>query len=218
MIRAAIGIVAVAALTAGCGPSRRPPSAPDPLDTVASAAAEAAEELRLGRAAIARDSRLAAFERGLAAAERCSAIAPSNPTCDYWVGFALLLRARELRAAAAPSIPRLRRALERVAADAPEMEGGGADRNLALLYADAPRPPFGPGNPERAVAHAQRALALAPLHPGNSYALGAALAAIGRSEEALAAYGRAAELARATPDLDGSTWLRQAEAALAGTR
>ena len=218
MIRATLALVAAVAIAVGCGPSRRLPSAADRLDTVASAAAEAAEELRIGRAALAREDRLAAFERGLAAAERCSAIAPSDPTCDYWVGFALLLRARELRAGAAPTIPRLRTALERVAAEAPEMEGGGADRNLALLYAEAPKPPFGPGNPARAVAHARRALEIAPLHPGNSYALGAALAALGRAEEALAAYGRAADLARAASDLDDRTWLRQAEAALSGSR
>lgn len=95
-----------------------------------------------------------------------------------------------LAAVRAGAASRLHDATLRSLALDPDVEQGGALRLLSRLHSELPRVPFLSGfvDPERAVPLAERALAVYPQHPGNSYLLGLALLAHApeRRAEALA--------------------------------
>jgi hypothetical protein len=109
-------------------------------------------------------------------------------------------------------------AFERAAAAAPDLDHAGPDRALALLLVRAPGWPAGPGDAERGLEHAQRAVAIEGEYPPNVMALAEALSSTGNEQEGAAMAGRALELARARAaggDPDAREWLE--EAARAGT-
>ena len=72
----------------------------------------------------------------------------------------------------------------------PRIEGGGADRLLARLHASLPRVPFLSGwvDRDRALPHAEAAMAIDPTHPGNRLLLALTLLDVApeRRAEALA--------------------------------
>lgn len=131
------------------------------------------------------------------AAQWCRRIAPPDPACDYWLGAALGLQARERRSTGLSALPEIEAAFKKAAAAAPELEQGGPDRALAQFYLQAPGWPSGPGDPELGLVHARRAVDLRPDFPPNLIFLGDALAANGDKAESEAAYRRALELAEA---------------------
>lgn len=66
-------------------------------------------------------------------------------------------------------------------------DSGGPHRLLGTLYARAPAPPVAVGDPEKAVTHLQKAVALAPDYPPNQMYLAEALIADERYPDAEAA-------------------------------
>jgi tetratricopeptide (TPR) repeat protein len=151
-------------------------------------------------------------------AQWCERVKPDDPGCAYWLGAALGVQARERRSTALDALPLIEAAFKKAAGVDPEMEEGGPDRALALLYLRAPGWPSGPGDPDLGLAHARRAVEIKPDHPPNQMALAEALVATGDAEAGRAMYRRALEAARqreAAGDPDAPDWIREADGALA---
>jgi hypothetical protein len=156
---------------------------------------------------------VAAASRDAAA---CVAQAPESAACVYVRGVALGLEAREHPARAnailndmlaAPWRVR-RRSMRATTTQDPA-------RVQALVWIRAPGWPLGPGDPERGLAAAQRAVALRPQHPPNWLALAEAQSKAGDAADARASYVRARDLAQAAPDsADRAEWLKQAQQGL----
>jgi len=164
--------------------------------------------------------RLEAAQVAVQSGQLCAQAVPGDPACAYWLGVGLGLQAMERRSTALDALPRIEKAFLRAAADAPEMEQGGADRALTMLYARAPGWPTGPGDPDLALEHARKAVAIDGTYPPNLLALGEALAATGDDGGSRATYEEALTLARqwsARGDPDAPDWIRDAESALAGS-
>lgn len=165
----------------------------------------------------------AARERAAAgavdAAQWCGRIDPASPVCDYWLAVSLGVQARELRSTALDALPRIVELLERAAAAEPEIDEAGPDRVLALVLLRAPGWPSGPGDPDRGLEQARRAVALRPDFPPNQLCLGEALEKTDDEAAGREAYEKAVRLARdrvRAGERDAPDWLEQAERALAG--
>lgn len=160
------------------------------------------------------EDRKAAARSAVQAAQLCAqAAADEPPACAYWLAVALGVQAREQRTTARNAVSRMVSLLEDVAVREPGLEHGGPDRVLALVLLRAPGWPAGPGDPERGLEHARRAVALDPDHPPNQLCLAEALAANDDPEGSARAYARAAELAgpRARAgDPEAREWLAEA--------
>ena len=114
-------------------------------------------------------------------------------------------------------VPALRRAI----AKDPEYDEAGPDRVMALVLIRAPGWPVGPGDPEAALEHAEKAVALRPEYPPNVLALAEALAANKDREQARATYIKGKQLAavaREAGDPDAPIWIVEADQALAGLK
>jgi len=152
-------------------------------------------------------------------AQWCPRIAPDLPDCDFWLGAALGVQARERPATGLSALAKIEAAFKRAAEGNPEMEDAGPDRALALLYLRAPRWPRGPGDPEQGLAHAKKAVALRPDYPPNRLALAEALAAAGDTAGSVAAGREALRLAEArvaAGDPDANEWVSQARKSIDG--
>jgi hypothetical protein len=152
-------------------------------------------------------------------AQWCPRIAPDLPECDFWLGAALGVQARERPATGLSALSKIEAAFKRAAEGNPEMEDAGPDRALALLYLRAPRWPRGPGDPEQGLVHAKKAVALRPDYPPNRLALAEALAAAGDTAGSLAAGREALRLAEARAaagDPDANEWVSQARKSIDG--
>jgi hypothetical protein len=152
-------------------------------------------------------------------AQWCPEIASDLPECDFWLGAALGVQARERPATGLSALSKIEAAFKRAAEGKPEMEEAGPDRALAFLYLRAPRWPRGPGDPDLGLEHAKKAVALRPDYPPNRLALAEALAAAGDAAGSLAA-GRAAlglaEARAAAGDPDANEWVSQARKSIDG--
>jgi tetratricopeptide (TPR) repeat protein len=156
--------------------------------------------------------------RAVDAARWCAQAAPADAACDYWLGAALGVQARERRTTALDALPRIEAAFRRAAERDPLLDQAGPHRALALLYLRAPGWPTGPGDPDRGLEEARKAVELRPDHPPNRLALAEALLAAGDKKEAMEVYRQArdaAAAASAAGDLDAAEWLDVAEKALA---
>ena len=150
-------------------------------------------------------------------AQWCLRVAPESAGCLYYLGAGLGVQAREKRSTALDALPRIEQAFLDAAGRDPELDEAGPDRALALLYLRAPGWPTGPGDPDRGLEHARKALELRPGYPPNLLALAEALTATGDAGGARESYSRALELARgrkAAGDPDAFEWIREAESAL----
>ncbi len=156
-----------------------------------------------------------AATRAVQASQWCGRIAPERPECVYWMGASLGVQARERPSTGLSALPQIEASFKEAAKRAPDLDQGGPDRSLALLYLRAPGWPTGPGDPELALVHARRAIELFPRYPPNVLALAEALAATGNGEASRAACRQALELARADADPDAPDWIGEAERALA---
>jgi hypothetical protein len=166
-------------------------------------------------------AREAAAALAVQAAQWCLRSAPESAGCSFWLGAALGVQAREKRSTALDALPRIEQAFLTAAGKEPELEDAGPDRALALLYLRAPGWPAGPGDPDRGLEHARKAMELKPGYPPNLLALAEALAATGDSAGSRRSYSEALELARsrsAAGDPDAAEWIREAEAALGKDR
>lgn len=147
----------------------------------------------------------------------CLRRAPGDAACSYALAIALGQFARENHRSAEDAMKRMVALLQDVIKRAPELDGAGPRRVLALLYLRAPGWPLGPGDPEAGLDEARAAMALAPERPDNELVLAEALAKNGQHDEARAAFTRAlaaAERAQAAGDPDGSRWVAEARAGL----
>ena len=161
--------------------------------------------------------RLRAAELAVQAGQLCDRARPGDPACAYWLGAGLGLQARERKSTALDALPHIEELFSRAAEGDPSLEEGGPDRALALLYVRAPGWPTGPGDPDLALEHARKAVALSPDYPPNLLVLGESLAAVEEEEESRIVYGSALERAKSgqfmnEPDAD--EWIREAQAAL----
>ena len=153
-------------------------------------------------------------------AQWCGRIDPSSPVCDYWLGAALGLQARERQTTALDALPQIEAAFKRAAAGDPRQEDAGPDRALALLYLRAPGWPTGPGDPDLGLQHARKAQEIAPDHPLNLMALGEALGSTDDAAGSRQAWQRALELAReraAQGEPDAPEWIAEIDKALASS-
>ena len=153
------------------------------------------------------------------AAQWCGRIAPADSACDYWLGAALGVQARERPATAMDALPQIEAAFRRAREVLPGLDEAGPDRALALLYLRAPGWPAGPGNPDLGLEHARQALARRPNYPPNLLAVAEALAASGDAAASRDVYQRALVLARARAaggDRDAPEWVAEAEKAVQG--
>ena len=149
-------------------------------------------------------ARADAAERAIQAAQWCGTIAPSDAACPYWLGAALGVRAREAPTKGLKALPLIEQSFLEAASMNPAFELGGPDRALALLYLRAPGWPAGPGDPERGLEHARRAISQAESWPPNLLALAQALAANGDERASRDAYRRAFDEASGLLSASGS--------------
>jgi len=162
------------------------------------------------------EAREAAATGAVEAAQWCGRVDPGSAECDYWLAVALGIQARERRSTALDALPRIVELLERAAAE-PEIDEAGPHRVLALVLLRAPGWPSGPGDPDRGLEEARRAVELRPEHPPNQLCLGEALDKTGDAEAGREAFREAARLARESlrgGERDAPEWLEQAERAL----
>jgi len=159
-------------------------------------------------------ARQASAGSAVEAAQWCGRIAPLDRECDYWLGAALGVQARERSSTALDALPKIEAAFKRAADALPALDEAGPDRALALLYLRAPGWPAGPGDSDLGLRHARAAVALRPGYPPNQLALAEALAATGGAGAAGAARRLALELARklaSAGDPDAPEWIAEAE-------
>jgi tetratricopeptide (TPR) repeat protein len=204
-------VLAVLALTACTLPARKP-AAPPPPGSVAELASIIDADARKSdhetdphvRADLAAETRRDA--------DACLAQAPQAVACVFGSALALGLEAREHPARALATLNDMLATLARAEAiDAAYAEAGPA-RVQALVLTRAPGWPLGPGDAERAVEAAHRAVALRPSYPPNWLALAEAQSKEGSAADAQASYARARDAARALPEnSDRARWLREAE-------
>jgi hypothetical protein len=165
------------------------------------------------------DERARSATMAVEAAQWCGRRDPADPECDYWLGAALGVQARERPGTALSALPEIETLFRRAAAEIPSVDEAGPLRALALLYLRAPGWPTGPGDPDLGLESARRAVALRPEYPPNILALAEALAATGDSSGSREQYARALELARAAGaggEPDAAEWILEAERALTG--
>jgi hypothetical protein len=158
-----------------------------------------------------------AAKAAVEAAQWCDQVSPGDPECDYWLGAALGLQARERPSTGKDALKHIEDAFQRAVAGAPTIERGGPDRALALFYVRAPGWPIGPGDPETGVPHAKRAVEIDPDYPPNLLALAETLKAVGDPTGSRRAAQQALDIARqeiskGVPEAD--SWAREAEALL----
>jgi hypothetical protein len=159
-------------------------------------------------------SRQLAAEGAVETVQWCARAAPSDPACSYWLGVALGVQARERPSTALSALPRMVDAFESAAETRPALDHAGPDRALALLLVRAPGWPAGPGDAEKGLARARRAVATEGDYPPNLLALAEALSATGSEDEGRAVAARALALARsraAAGDPEALEWVEEAE-------
>ncbi|MFQ5719311.1 MAG: hypothetical protein ACE5IK_07155 [Acidobacteriota bacterium] len=151
--------------------------------------------------------------RGVQAAQWCVRLATGEreaATCQYWLGAALGVQAREQPSTGLSALPHILEAFAGAARGSPRLDHGGPARALALLYLRAPGWPAGPGDATLGLARAEEAVALAPDHPSNWLVLGEARRATGDTAGSREAIARALSLARARADAgdpDAAEWV-----------
>jgi hypothetical protein len=220
-VRLPLRVLAAALCLVGCTARVRAP-APSPAQPTPSAVSSVALA-----AAIAADARKVEHEtdarvraQWVAAAQRdaaaCIAQAPDAVECLYARGVALGLEAREHPAHAAAILNDMLAALARAEVIDASYDEAGPARVQALVWVRSPGWPLGPGDPERGLAAAQRAVALRPGYPPNWLAVAEAQAKNGAAKNARASYERAREVAAQFPDNpDRAAWIAEAAQGLA---
>jgi hypothetical protein len=150
-------------------------------------------------------------------AQWCGRRAPEEPACDYWLGAALGVQARERRGTALDALPRIVELFTAAAQRDPTIDRAGPDRALALLFVRAPGWPRGPGDPDLGLEHARRAVDRNPDHPPNRLALAEALRETGDRAGSRRELESALESARELDPVeapDAPEWIGKAEDAL----
>ena len=120
-----------------------------------------------GRAAQDRETRRSYFAQGMAIAKARLATNPDDAEGLYWLAVNMGAEALERgKLAALPVVPRMEALLLRLDQVAPGYESAGAARVLGRLYQEAPAV-ISVGSNKLARRFLNRAIRLAPNHPGN---------------------------------------------------
>jgi len=129
------------------------------------------------------DAQRASLAReGITACEHALSLAPTSAPARYYLGMNRGQLARTMTLGALKLVDKMEQDFL-TARDLDEtFDEAGPDRNLGLLYLQAPGWPVSVGNQSKARAHLQRAAELAPFHPGNRLNLMEALAKWGDIE------------------------------------
>ncbi len=122
--------------------------------------------------------------RGRAAAETAVRKLPDSGLAHYLAAYLAGLVAERAPLRGLGLVPSIEREAARAADLDPGVDRGGPDRMLGELYLRAPGPPLSVGNPEKAVRHYRRAVAVAPAAPENRVGLAEALLARDETDEA----------------------------------
>jgi hypothetical protein len=206
------------ATLAACATTPRttaPPASATPSATLAASIASAAARSEQERDARIR-SELAAAAR--ADAEACVQAEPQAVACLYGRGIALGLEAKAHPARALTLLTDMLDTLARAEVADPTYDDAGAARVQALVLMRAPGWPLGPGDPDKGLAAALRAVALRPGYPPNLLALAEAQLKTGATVDARANYTRARDIALQLPDgTDKAEWQHEAELGLKRT-
>jgi hypothetical protein len=148
-------------------------------------------------------------------ADACIAQDPQAAACLYGRAVALGLEAKEHPTRAPGILGNMLEALSQAESADPGYDEAGPARVQALVLIRAPGWPLGPGDPERGLAAAQRAVGLRPDYPPNLLALAEAQAKMGTAEAARASYLRARDTILKLPDTaDRADWLHDVEQGL----
>ncbi len=121
------------------------------------------------RAEFARDNteRAALAERGIAAARAALARDTNTAALPYYLGMNLGQLARTRTLGALPLVREMEDLFQRARRLDERFDAAGPDRNLGLLYLEAPGWPVSIGHRGKARQHLTRAVELAPEHPEN---------------------------------------------------
>lgn len=136
------------------------------MTTIASAEASPADEFKRGRAAQG-EARRAHFLKGMEQARALVDKNPKDPEGLFWLAVNMGAEALERgKMSALPVVPKMERLLLKVDELEPGFAEGGAARVLGRLYDQAPAV-VSVGSSSKARKFLERALKLAPEHPGN---------------------------------------------------
>lgn len=122
--------------------------------------------------------------RGRAAADAAVRKLPGSGLAHYLAAYTAGLVAERAPLRGLALVPVIEREALRAAELDPGVDRGGPDRMLGELYLRAPGSPFSVGNPEKAVRHYRRAVAVEPAAPENRLGLAEALLARDKIDEA----------------------------------
>ena len=185
-----------------------------PTSSAAHAAAIAADAKKSDHEADSR-VRTELAEAARLEADACMAQEPQAAACLYGRAVALGLEAKAHPTRAPGILGNMLETLSQAEAADPSYDEAGPARVQALVLIRAPGWPIGPGDPERGLAAAQRALTLRPEYPPNLLALAEAQAKLGTAEAARASYLRARDTILKLPDTaERADWLHDVEQGL----
>lgn len=137
------------------------------LDPPVAAAESARAAYEAGKRSADKNARERLFADGMAVAKARLAAQPDDPEGLYWLAVNMGAHALERgKMSALPVVPRMENLLLRLDQIAPGYEQAGAARVLGRLYHQAPAF-ISIGSTKQARRFLERALALAPDHPGN---------------------------------------------------
>ncbi len=151
----------------------------------------------------------------VATAQWCARREPADASCPYWLAIAVGVQTNERRDTAADGLEVMERSLRTAIERDESTDHAGPHRVLATLLLRAPGWPTGPGDPDAALPHAQRAVELFARFAPNWLALGEAFRETEQRQSAADAYACALQLAEATEDPDSTSWASEAREALA---
>jgi tetratricopeptide (TPR) repeat protein len=137
------------------------------------------------RAEFARDDRERArlAEEGIAACRQAIGRDPRSAAGHYYLGMNLGQLARTKSLGALKLVREMEQEFKRARELDERFDHGGADRNLGLLYLEAPGWPASIGSKGKAQRHLRRAVELFPDYPGNRLCWCEALVKWGETEE-----------------------------------
>jgi tetratricopeptide (TPR) repeat protein len=117
--------------------------------------------------AVRSEERAAVAQEGIHASRQLLAEAPKLAAAHYYYGMNVAQLARTRRIGALKLVGDMEQAFETARELDETFDYAGPDRNLGLLYLEAPGWPLSIGNRSKARKHLERAVALAPEYPEN---------------------------------------------------
>lgn len=106
-------------------------------------------------------------QEGIEACEKALALEPDSAAAHYYLGMNQGQLARTMNLGALRIVNEMEAHFETARKLDPEFDYAGPDRNLGLLYFEAPGWPLSVGNRSKASAHLHKAVDLAPHYPEN---------------------------------------------------